>query len=243
MPKNIAREPCPGERGATPAALAYLANFERLVIRLSGRFINLVPDQLDRAITDALKAIGEFAEVDRSYVFLFSEDAKRVSNTHEWCAAGIEPGIDDVQDAPVDVYSWLLPRLMRGDVVRLPDVASLPRGANEERGIMQGQGILSLINLPLICAGRTLGFIGFDSVRTRKTWCDAHINLLKVVGEMIAGAIERVRTTEALRRQLRLEQLIADTSSRFINLSGAELDRVSCAAGPGARFAVRFRGR
>ena len=39
-------------------------------------------------------------EVDCSYVFLFSEDKTTLHNTHEWCAAGIEPQIQRMQDVP-----------------------------------------------------------------------------------------------------------------------------------------------
>jgi two-component sensor histidine kinase len=218
-------ERSPGESQPPPAGLAYLANFERLVITLSGRFINLGPDELDQAIRGALEAIGGFADVDRSYVFLFSPDGERVSNTHEWCADGIASGIDDVQNIPVEQFSWAMPRFKRGEVVHIPDVSKLPSEAEREKRTMQAQGVRSLINLPLRCGGRTLGFVGFDSVRSRKTWREDHIKLLKVVGEIIAGAIDRARTTQALRRQVRLEKLVADISSRFINLPSGALDR------------------
>lgn len=205
--------------------LRYLANFERLVIGLSGRFINLAPEQLDEAINAALEAIGSFAKVDRSYVFLFSADGKRVSNTHEWCAAGIDPGIGSVQNVSVDAYPWIMPRFTRGEIVHVADISQLPPEAERERRDIQAQGIKSLINLPLVCGGRTLGFVGFDSVRARKTWPDEHIKLLKVVGEIIAGAIERARATAALTRQVQMEKMVADVSTRFINVGAGQLDR------------------
>ena len=197
-----------GETAPQGPELRYLANFERLVIRLSGRFINLAPEELDEEINAALEAIGSFANVDRSYVFLFSADGKRVSNTHEWCSAGIDPGIGGVQDVSVDAYPWVMPKFARGEVVHIADVSRLPPEAVQEKREMQAQGIKSLINLPLACGGRALGFVGFDSVRVRKTWPDDHIKLLKVVGEIIAGAIERARTTAALTRQVQMEKMV-----------------------------------
>jgi len=205
-------------------ALQYLADFEHLILTLSGRFINLATEHLDNEITGALEAIGTFAEVDRSYVFLFSLDGSRVTNTHEWCAAGIDPGMEQVQDVSVAVYSWAMPRFKRGEVVHIPDVARLPLDAEKEKRDMQAQGIQSLINVPLVCAGKALGFVGFDSVRSRKTWSEDHIKLLKVAGEIIAGAIERDRATATLTRQMQLEKMVADISTRFINLPTDELE-------------------
>jgi two-component sensor histidine kinase len=228
---DVGRHPGAGQGGcdanrkaSETTELRYLANFERLVISLSGRFINLAPEELDKEITAALKTIGSFAKVDRSYVFLFSADGKRISNTHEWCSAGIDPAIGNVQDAPVDTYPWVMPKFTRGEVVHVPDVSRLPPEAERERREMQSQGIRSLINLPLVCAGRTLGFIGFDSVRLHKTWREDQIKLLKVVGEIVAGAIERTRATTTLKRQAQMEKMIARISTRFINVGAGQLD-------------------
>ena len=48
--------------------------FEKQIAALSSQFINLAPEDVDRAISDGLLAIGVLAKVDRAYVFLFSED-------------------------------------------------------------------------------------------------------------------------------------------------------------------------
>ncbi|MEA3277735.1 MAG: histidine kinase dimerization/phosphoacceptor domain -containing protein [Pseudomonadota bacterium] len=217
---------------SAPSELRYLANFERLIITLSGRFINLSRENIDREISRALKAIGTFAEVDRSYIFQFSLDGARVSNTHEWCAEGIQPAIDGVQDVPVEFFSWIMPRIKRGEVIHIPDVSRLPDDAAKEKEEMQAQRIQSLINVPLTCANKVLGFVGLDSVRTRKDWRADHIKLLKVVGEIIAGTIERERATAALTRQVQMEKLVAYISTRFINVPTDELhDEIGSAIG------------
>ncbi|MGD2112354.1 MAG: hypothetical protein PVI50_03130, partial [Gammaproteobacteria bacterium] len=92
------------------AELRYLANFAGLITTLTGRFVILGPESLDEEITNALREIGEFAAVDRSYVFQFSKDGSRISNTHEWCAQGIEPAIAHIQDTPVEKFEWAMSR-------------------------------------------------------------------------------------------------------------------------------------
>lgn len=76
------------ERKKAEEALKYRGELESLIMNISTHFINLGPDQIDQGIYHALKLIGKFASVDRSYLFLFSENGKRMDNTHEWCARG-----------------------------------------------------------------------------------------------------------------------------------------------------------
>ena len=207
------------------SGLRYLASLAGLITRLTGRFVVMGPEALDEEINKALREIGEFATVDRSYVFQFSADATRVSNTHEWCAPGIEPAAQNIQDTPVEELDWAMSRFKRGEVLYIERVSELPPDAASVQAELQHQGVQSLINLPLICAGRVLGFVGFDSVRHVQSWTEEHIKLLKVVGEIIAGAIELNRATLALRRQVEMEILVARISSRFINVRVTALDR------------------
>jgi two-component sensor histidine kinase len=210
--------------GDASAGLRYLANLAGLITTLTGRFVILGPETLDEEITNALREIGEFAAVDRSYVFQFSADGSRVSNTHEWCAPGIEPAIEHIQDTPVEKFEWAMSRLKRGEVLYVEHVKDLPPDAASVKTELERQRIQSMINLPLICAGKVLGFVGFDSVRHAQTWTDDHIKLLKVVGEIFAGAIERNRATVALQRQVEMEILVAQISTRFINVPVSDLD-------------------
>jgi two-component sensor histidine kinase len=204
--------------------LRYLEQFENLIITLSGRFINVGSRDLDIEINNALKAIGTFAEVERSYVFQFSEDRKRFTNTHEWCARGVEPMIDRLQDAPIDQFGWALEHFLRGEELYVEDVEKLPPEADTVKDELLIQGIRSMVNIPLVCDGVVLGFAGFDALSRPKVWTIKHRNLLKVVGEIIAGAIERERKTTALSHQLQLEKLVADISTHFINIPVSQLE-------------------
>ncbi|MGD8308959.1 MAG: histidine kinase dimerization/phosphoacceptor domain -containing protein, partial [Chromatiales bacterium] len=217
--------------------LDYLADFERLVIELSGRFVDLSGVNLDDEINAALGAIGRFADVDRSYLFQFSQDGTRVSNTHEWCGDGIAPAMQRLQDVPVARFAWSMGKHRRGEVMHCDSLSDLPPEAGNERRELERQGVQSLVCVPLSCRGRVLGFAGFDSVRTRKRWRADDLKVLKIVGEMIAGAIERERATAALEHRVQVEQLVSGISKRFINVPIAQLDdAITGALGEIGRF-------
>jgi two-component sensor histidine kinase len=215
----------PGEAGADATQdYLYLANLAELVTTLTSRLVNPESGAIDGEINNALQRIGDFASVDRSYVFQFSEDGEWVSNTHEWCAEGVAPMMDQIQNAPVDQYAWAMNRFKQGEVLYAEEVDDLPPDAEGVKSELRRQGVLSTLNVPLISSGRVLGMVGFDAVRQKKAWQTRHIELLKVVGEIIAGAIERCRAHRTLNWQVEMETLVARASSRFINVSVAALD-------------------
>lgn len=83
----------------------HLVTFGNLTTRISTNFINLSPQEIDAGIDQALRDVGRFMEIDRSYVFLFSDDKTMMENTHEWCAEGIEPQSRRMQNVPVEALS------------------------------------------------------------------------------------------------------------------------------------------
>jgi diguanylate cyclase (GGDEF)-like protein/PAS domain S-box-containing protein len=171
----------------------------RLILTLSTNFIVLGPDEIDDGIDDVLKAIGSFAGVDRSYVFQFDKGGLVMSNTHEWCAEGIEPQIRNLQNMSVKDLPWICEKIKGFEVVHLPDVTDLPLEAIAERKEFLREGIQSLIAVPIISGYSTLGFLGFDSVLSKKKWPEDTISLLKIVGEIFASALTRKAMMEALR--------------------------------------------
>lgn len=142
------------------------AALARLIARMSSDFVGLAPEQTDAAINRALETIGTFAGTDRSYVFLFRDDLRRAGNTHEWCAAGVAPQKERLQDIPAAALSWWMERLQTGKPIVIPSVADLPPEAAAERAFLEAQDVRSLIAVPMMPCGRLAGFLGFDAVRT-----------------------------------------------------------------------------
>jgi len=197
------------ERTRAEESLQYRLRFENLISTLSTHFINLSIEEIDQGIQDALRAIGEFASVDRSYIFLFSPDESRFSNAHEWYAAGIVPQMERAQDVPVDVFPWFMEQIRRHEVVYIPRVADLPDLAEAEREEFTAQNIQSLICVPMVYGKSLLGFLGFDSVRAEKRWAEDVVSLLHIASELLSNALMRKRAESeksSLEEQLRQSQ-------------------------------------
>lgn len=171
--------------------------FERLLTKHTIEFINLFPEDIDQHITSLLAEIGYYADVDRTYVFLFDDSFNYLSNSHEWCREGISPQIANLQNIPVDTIDWWASKIRNFETVLVPEVAALPKDAEELNKTLQVQDILSVAGAPLVNAGRILGFVGFDAVRATKHWSEDDKIILNLVSGIIGSAIAQKRSQEA----------------------------------------------
>ncbi len=203
------------ERQRTEAELEYRVAFEALIIYTTTTFINLDTEQIDEGITRALQAIGLFEQVDRSYVFLISEDGTTIDNTHEWCADGITPQKPRLQAMPLDSLPWFATRAVRGEVLHVPRVDDLPPEAAAEREELRVQGTRSMVAVPLIAHGETIGVLGFDAVREEKRWSDEGISLLKIVGQIFVNALQRKQTEQAFKTSEENLHSLLDNATNF----------------------------
>ncbi|MEW6298546.1 MAG: ATP-binding protein [Thermodesulfobacteriota bacterium] len=205
------------ERERVEDALRHRAEFETLIALLSKHFLNLSPQEIDEGITYALRVIGEFAGVDRSYLFLFADEKKtRLDNTHEWCAEGIPPQRQHLQGVPVEAIPWWMRQLHQLQTIHIPRVADLPREAAAEKALLRAQGIRSLIVVPLTSGGTLSGFLGFDAVREEKAWRPESARLLTIVGEIFAHVLARRQTDKTLQeREEQFRQLAENIREVF----------------------------
>uniref|UniRef100_A0A7C3VFP3 histidine kinase n=1 Tax=Planktothricoides sp. SpSt-374 TaxID=2282167 RepID=A0A7C3VFP3_9CYAN len=185
-------------------ALQYRLEMEELVANISTDFLKVgakgcssLPGEMDYQFNRALQEIGTFAEVDRSYIFVF--DGNKVNNTHEWCRPGISPQIHNYQNIILEESQpWFAAKISRFEVIHIPQVAQLPPVATLERELFQSQDILSLLAVPMVYAGELVGFLGFDAVRSERNWTEADIKLLGLVAEIFVNALQRCRAEQEL---------------------------------------------
>jgi PAS domain S-box-containing protein len=191
--------------------LGHRLAFEKLITDISSRFINLRPEEMDAAVNEALRDIGRFMDVDRSYVFLFREDGRSMDNTHEWCAEGIESHVARLKGLRVVDFPSVDGEIRRGQtaVVR---VAELGPDRAVEKAEFEREGIQSLVLVPMYCRGQVLGFLGLDAVREARHFSDDSVSLLRIAGECLAGALDRRRYEETLRRERDILNRVMETS-------------------------------
>ncbi len=136
------------------------------------------------AVDNLLSIVADFYSAERAYIFDLTDgpDGGTVNNTHEWCAEGITPHIDDLQNIPYkEVERWFETFDKRGVffITRLGDEVDKD---SFEYQTLEMQGIESLMAAPLVGpAGQYLGFIGVDNPKNNFKMSDMIVAVSRFV--------------------------------------------------------------
>jgi PAS domain S-box-containing protein len=212
------------EMRATESALRIYSDLQDILISLSSKFINVELEKIEEVINNALKEMATFVSADRSYIFDYDWQKDVCNNTWEWCAEGITPQIEELQDVPIDMIPWWVNAHKKGETLNIPDVLSLPPG-DGVREILEPQEIKSLITLPMMDNDQCIGFVGFDSVANHHNYTDKEKSLLQVFAQMIVNIRNRKRSQEMIDFQIRSQQLVTGISTDFVSADSKNIDQ------------------
>ncbi|MCF2150439.1 PAS domain S-box protein [Desmonostoc muscorum LEGE 12446] len=194
------------DRKLAEAALQRRTQAESLISSISRQFID---QDLETAINFTLRAIAQFIDVEHSCIFECSNDQQEFNLIHEWCGEDVPPLIDIARGSPVEVFPYFYEPILRGRHRQISRVEELPPHL-PERQLFETMSFQSLLAVPMLHAGRVVGFVGAAMIHYTKTWNQEDINLLKLVGEIIAIGRARHQAEEALR----IAKEAAETANR-----------------------------
>ena len=170
--------------------------FETLLSELSAQFVNLPPEEVDQVITHWLEKTCLFLEAESSALHQFFQDGRRLAITHRYSVPGVPITPMTVTS---EEYPWATDMIRRGEVIRWQaKTHPLPAEAASERRFIREQGSRSMIMIPLLVGGQTLGAVIFGTVREQLVWSDELVKRLKLMGEVFANALMRKRFEEEL---------------------------------------------
>ncbi len=182
--------------------------FKRTIAVVSARFASSA--DIDEAIDSSLRDMGVVTGTGRVYVFLYRQDKTAMDNTHEWCAEGVSPQIDNMQNLCPDMFPWWMRRLREGEIINIEDVSKLPDEAAAEKKLLESQDVKSLLVLPLNVDSELAGFIGFDNTSSTGKWPEEDIMLLRFCAEIVDSAINRKKAHDKLEEGKEWFRAIAD---------------------------------
>jgi len=187
------------EQKMVEETLQYQYRFESMIAEISSTFVNIPQENIDRAIDHALAYSGHFFDADRCYLCRISADGLHMSNTHEWCAEGIPSMKERNQNFPLENAPWWADQLRSGRHVYVPDVNDLPPEAEKDREEFRMEETKSFLSIPMVKDDRVIGLYGFKAVTRKKVLSEQQIGLLKVVADLITGALVKHEAEEKLK--------------------------------------------
>lgn len=197
-------------------SLRHQVEFEKIVASISTTFINTSASGMDDSISRVLQKIRVFVGADTCYISLFSNNALTIDCLDEWCAEGIQPQKEHYTGLSVDKMPWAVDKLKKLEIINIPRVDDLPSGARAEKALLQATGVNSVLIIPLVFNGKTIGLLGLNSIRTERNWTENDILLLKIVGEILANALERRKMQQFLKDSREYVQMILNSQEGIL---------------------------
>ncbi|MEG0687066.1 MAG: bifunctional diguanylate cyclase/phosphodiesterase [Hungatella sp.] len=165
------------------------------------------------AIHSVLELIANHFSFERGYIFETSKDGQTTSNTFEWCAEGITPERENLQNLPIDVVSAANASFYKTGtyIVKTPDALQV-----RQRTLLQAQGIKSLFQFGIFDKRMLLGFIGFDNCTSEALPSNTEVDELTTTCNILATFFVKQRNDEIIAQDLQLRQSVMNHLSNFV---------------------------
>ena len=165
---------------------AYTTN--DIILRIS-KILNSEVDY-ETAMNHALRELSHVLHPDRLYIL--ETDGKTVSNTFEWCAPGVTPEIDTLQNLDYAQYIGGWEKFLeKASSVIIEDIEVLRDDDPVDYWNLKRQGIERIIDAPFYHAGKLIGYLGVDNYE--KSELVNTVTVLETVSYFIASKITNYR--------------------------------------------------
>jgi PAS domain S-box-containing protein len=209
-----------------------ISAFERALVDISTRFINLPADRVDSEIMVAQREVCESLGIDISALWQRDLDHPgSLISTHIFAPPDFALAPAEAMDAQ-DTFPWSMKMLFQGETIIIPRMAELPAVAARDLELYRYFGIKSALTFPLSAGGGPVfGAVSFNEFRKERAWSTDIIDKLGLVAQIFANALARKRSEESLKQaleelaeRLRFETFLFEISARFLSLPADRID-------------------
>jgi PAS domain S-box-containing protein len=184
----------------------------------------------EESIQVVLQRLGQAMQVSRASIFENHTGADGdllSSRLYEWVAPGIAPQINNPE---LQNFSWKMNHVesWREDIrqgrIGQSGIKDLPEAA---RHLLEGQGVQSLIVVPIFVSEAWWGFIGFDDCERVREWSAAETEALHAAAKTLGAALQRRQADETLGKANELFRSVVQASpTAIISLDDTGLVRM-----------------
>ncbi len=201
--------------------------FEKLLSSVSGMFMNLPGEMITDKLREALELVKNTLGLERVNLYTYNpvEETLSIVNfnlIHSASGDGIEPIDNDINKTYAGRLNWYYEKLQQQDYLALnglPD--SLPRNAEGEKDYAERHRIRSHLSISLIFEENFIGALTVDSITSDVHWSDELVGRMKLLGDIFANCLARVKFEERLRdTRSRYQALFDHAADAFMIMRG-----------------------
>jgi PAS domain S-box-containing protein len=209
-----------GGIGARTASLEKHLLFEQLLANLSAQFIDLELGAVDRKVESGFTQILEFFGLDRCGLFKADPKARTACLTHIALREGIGSVPHGVNLVPH--FPWIADGVFSGEIVSVSAEDFPPEALVDRRS---AEGLIPFrygLFIPLTVFGEVRYMIGLTVNRSESIPGDDIVPRLRLLGEIIVGALERVQASRLLSESEEKYRTVVERANEAIFVSQAE---------------------
>ena len=122
----------------------------------------LAEETPEQSIDTLLQYLGQMFQSDRVYIFEKNKHGN-FDNTYEWCADGIIPEIDELQNVNMDIIDWWYEAFSKGESIIITDVEEIREEHCISYNMLKAQNVKNVVVCPLYYKDEIKGFFGVDN--------------------------------------------------------------------------------
>ena len=190
--------------------------FPAFVVQVTSRFTGLATDEIEAAIRTSLAELVDVLGTERATLVNLREDGA-LSVDYSQAVSSAQP----FPEGFAIRVPWYWSELRVGRVLNLPRLPEgLPEEALEEREYVSRTGFRSNLTVPILANGRFEFAIASGTFERPHQWSDEDVVRVRTAGQLIAGALMRLRTERKLqelsdRLEAENEYLREETRGQF----------------------------
>ena len=117
----------------------------------------------DEQINEFIRFFGRHIGSDRIYIFEDCKERHGTDNTYEWCAQGVTPEIDRLQNVDMDVIKWWYDTFSKGESIIITDIEDIKEEHRVSYDMLKAQNVRNVVVCPLRYKDEISGFFGVDN--------------------------------------------------------------------------------
>ncbi len=200
------------------SARLQIERFALLVDELSAAMAGASVDEIDKEIKEWLRKIVLALEVDRGTFWERAASDGGFVGTFWWARPGV-PRLPRKM-LSVKISPWATGEVLAGKTVVYSNPEELPKEEVKLRQFLKTHGPKAQVMLPLQIGGIVLGALTFGKFRAPRYWSPSEMQRLRIVGQIIASALERKRAV-LQSRKLQGELAVASRRSTMGELTAS----------------------
>jgi len=174
---------------------------------------------VESAFETALRQLGQFLALDRVTLSRLSRDAEEFVVAYSWSG----PGVGPVPRVSVSrEFPWITAQLLCDRHVAFSSPEGLPPEARRDAETLRRRGVLSNLAIPMVAAGRIVGYLAFVTLTVERTWPDEVMQRLRLVGEVFANALAQKEAEDTARESESRFRTVADSAPVLIWMAGVD---------------------